>query len=1383
MNPSTKETPVKTRVLILFFVLCLGIRYATARSIVGVNSSNQVFVFDSATPTGISSPVAITGLVSGDQIHGIDYRPASGVLYALGISSGGDTGRIYTIAINGATAVATLIGTNFSTTLSTAQFYGFDFDPTADRIRITSTNGQNLRVNPDTGTLAGTDTNLTAGHAVVGLAYDRNDRNPNTATTLFGIDFTNDTLVRIGGVNGSPSPNGGVVTTIGSTGLLTQSLNISFDIAEDGVAFASMPVLVSGVQTYRFYTMNLTTGAATLVGNIGTGAVVIRGITAVPSPVANIDSGKFFATIQTAINDALTFNGHTIVVNAGTYNELVTVNKQLTFLGAKSGIIATSGFRGVNESVVRGNATHSSAFHILASNVTIDGFTVQDTSDPNNFGAGIFMGPNLFGAEIRNNIIQNNISGIQVSNNLESVPLIIERNLFKNNNMPGPVSGTAIYTDQFVAGTTFTNAVIDNNSFVGNSNVGVLIGATSAGFGKNIAITNNVMDSNGNGALIFNATNVFIIANDFIHSVGSQLVLGGGNDGVDISENFISGGTTRGIRVGDFGGGGTNSNVVLGSNYIAANPTAGLEIDSAANSYTGALMAQYNYWGSGNGPTNANNPGGSGDKLVDPASQVFFQPFRSDATDQQNLTGFQCYPAPTFYGINSANNNLIKFTSADPQNFTTTPITGLVGGDTIIAIDFRPATGELFGLSSGSRLYVINPITGAATQRGTSGAFTLSGVAFGFDFNPVTDRIRVVSDTNQDLRLNPNDGTLAGVDTPLAYAAGDPHVGLSPDADGTAYTNNYPGATRTTLYQIDTALNILAHQGSIFGAPTSPNSGQLFSMGALGIDPDDATKANTAFDVYSPVPGVNRAFAALSTTGTSSNFYEVNLISGIVSGGVPIGAISPGVALVRGLAAAPTGFFQFSAPGYFVAENAGAATITINRVGGSEGTVNVRFITTDGTATAGSDYTPVNQIVTFGPGETTKTVQVPIINDTTDEPNETILLKLLDQPGGGFLGNPFTAVISIVDDDVATPTLTAQSASTAAVGESIFDVATISSTSFLGGTLTFQLFGPNDNSCGSAPIFTSTVQVNGNGNYASAPFTPTTPGTYRWVVSYSGDVDHNAMVSTACNGANQAFDATATVLGNIATRLRVETGDNILIAGFIITGTQPKKVIVRGIGTSLQLADKLQDPTLELRDSTGALIQANDNWVESPNKQAIIDTGIPPTSDSESAIVATLPANNAGYTAILRGANNGTGIGVVEAYDLNRLVDSQLANISTRGFVSTGDNVLFAGTIVVGKNPRNVIVRAIGPSLSIQGKMDDPTLELRDSNGGLIEFNDNWVDSPNKQAIINSGVPPTNDKESAIVATLTGNNTNYTAIVRGVNNTTGIAVVEVYALP
>jgi hypothetical protein len=244
--------------------------------------------------------------------------------------------------------------------------------------------------------------------------------------------------------------------------------------------------------------------------------------------------------------------------------------------------------------------------------------------------------------------------------------------------------------------------------------------------------------------------------------------------------------------------------------------------------------------------------------------------------------------------------------------------------------------------------------------------------------------------------------------------------------------------------------------------------------------------------------------------------------------------------------------------------------------------------------------------------------------------------------------------------------------------------------------------------------------------------------------------------------------------------LRVETGDNVLIGGFIITGTQPKKVIVRAIGPSLSalFPGALADPLLELRDSSGSLIRSNDNW-RSDQEPEIIATTIAPSDDLESAIVATLPANGSAYTAIMRGVNNGTGIGVVEAYDLNQAVDSKLANISTRGLVQTGDNVMIGGLIVLGQNPLRVIVRAIGPSLPVPGALADPTLELRDGNGALLASNDNWR-SDQEAEIIATTIPPTNELESAIVRNLAPG--NYTAIVRGVNGTTGVAVVEAYDL-
>jgi uncharacterized delta-60 repeat protein len=247
--------------------------------------------------------------------------------------------------------------------------------------------------------------------------------------------------------------------------------------------------------------------------------------------------------------------------------------------------------------------------------------------------------------------------------------------------------------------------------------------------------------------------------------------------------------------------------------------------------------------------------------------------------------------------------------------------------------------------------------------------------------------------------------------------------------------------------------------------------------------------------------------------------------------------------------------------------------------------------------------------------------------------------------------------------------------------------------------------------------------------------------------------------------------------GNISTRARVETGDNAMIGGFIITGTQPKTVIVRGIGPSLSVPGALADPVIEVHGSSGELVGSNDNWRDDPNQQHVIDSGLAPSNDLESALWGII--NPGSYTVVLRGKNDTTGIGVFEAYDLDQTANSQLANVSTRGFVQTGDNVLIGGVIVLGQNPRRVIVRAIGPSLSIAGRLGDPTLELHDGNGALIVSNDNWR-SDQEAEIIATTIPPSNDLESAIVRNLTPG--NYTAIVRGVNGATGIAVVEAYGL-
>ncbi len=260
--------------------------------------------------------------------------------------------------------------------------------------------------------------------------------------------------------------------------------------------------------------------------------------------------------------------------------------------------------------------------------------------------------------------------------------------------------------------------------------------------------------------------------------------------------------------------------------------------------------------------------------------------------------------------------------------------------------------------------------------------------------------------------------------------------------------------------------------------------------------------------------------------------------------------------------------------------------------------------------------------------------------------------------------------------------------------------------------------------------------------------------------------------------------APAAGLLNISTRGQVGVEDDALIAGFIVTGTTDKQVLIRGLGPSLAAggispADLLADPTLELRDQTGALITSNDNWMDSPERQAIIDSMLAPSDDREAAILATLAPGS--YTAILRGAGKGTGLGIVETYNLGPDLSSSLANISTCGLVNTGDQVLIGGFIIDDQNA-SVLLRGLGPSLTFAGVSDalvNPTLELHDSNGAVLAFNDDWLQSD--EAIIrNTGLAPLISEESAIVTTLAPG--AFTAILRGQDESSGVGLFEVYNL-
>jgi hypothetical protein len=253
---------------------------------------------------------------------------------------------------------------------------------------------------------------------------------------------------------------------------------------------------------------------------------------------------------------------------------------------------------------------------------------------------------------------------------------------------------------------------------------------------------------------------------------------------------------------------------------------------------------------------------------------------------------------------------------------------------------------------------------------------------------------------------------------------------------------------------------------------------------------------------------------------------------------------------------------------------------------------------------------------------------------------------------------------------------------------------------------------------------------------------------------------------------------------NISTRLTVGGDHGVGIGGFIVTGSAPKKVIVRAIGPSLAgagLANILPDPVLELHGgSADSLISTNDNWRDDAASAAeLTAAGLAPANDNESAIVVTLPPGQ--YTAVIRGKDGSAGVALVEIYDGDLVADSELANISTLGFVGAADDVLIGG-FVVGTRSANVVVRALGPSLAQSGVANpiaDPTLEVHDSNGS-ITGNDDWQTGPNRNSIPAS-LQPLESREAAISTTLAPG--NYTAVVREKAGATGVALVEVYNLP
>jgi hypothetical protein len=749
---------------------------------------NSLVNFSPGQPGNINSVRFITGLSQGENVVGIDFRPANGQLYALTTAN-----RLYTI--NPATGAATQVGTAAIANALSGQSFGFDFNPTVDRIRVVSDADQDLRLNPNNAAVAGVDGTIAfaagdpnAGQNpnLVGSAYTGNFAG-STLTTLYGIDSTTDSLVTQGSLNSAPvSPNTGQLFTVGKLGVDTNDM-VGFDIAQGtNSAFASLTT--AGSRSSNLYTINLNTGAARLIGPIG--------------------GGRLIRDIAYAVRPENVF-----AVTAG--GKLVRFNPGVP--GAVSSSVAISGL-GSGESVVGIDFRPATGQLFALSNASRIYTLNPRTGAATPVGGGGQFAPNLNGANF----------GFDFNPVPDAIRLVSDGD---QDLRISPNTGAVVGTDGTLAfATTDPNTGKDPN-IVGSAYVlPPLAGSVTTLYG---------IDSNLNALVTQGSLNSAPVS----PNTGQLFTVGAGTLGAGIDPNGVLGfdiSAETGVALASFNtDGGTTTNLFT------------INLTTGAATLIGGISA--------------------GDIILDIAIEVRL---------------------PEVFAV-TPSNVLVSFNAATPSVINSARvIRGLSSRERIVGLDFRPATGQLYALGSSNRIYIILVDTSKAIalRVSRSSSFTLNGTNIGFDFNPVPDLIRVVSDADQDLRLNPNDGTVAGTDGNLAFAAGDPNNGQNPSVVGSAYTNSFPSATATTLYGIDSNLNALVTQGSAVGVTpaVSPNTGQLFTVGSLGAGVTAGSPVG--FDIASPN---NMAFASLTPQGANrSLFYTVNLATGAARLVGPIGGLS-----------------------------------------------------------------------------------------------------------------------------------------------------------------------------------------------------------------------------------------------------------------------------------------------------------------------------------------------------------------------------------------------------------------------------------------------------------------------------------------------------------
>lgn len=787
--------------------------HVSGRLVYALSANNTLLTFDTDRPEIIRKSIPLTGIEAGQVVAGIDFRPNTGELWALGYNSGSSQSRLY--VIDTLTGMATTRGAaSFELVLGSGAV-AFDFNPAVDRIRVIGQNGNNYRLNPVTGGFAATDGNIVYAGGdqndgnipQVAAAFYTNNYIATPSTGLYVYDAANNVLTF------QNPPNDGILNTIGQTGITVNNMPATIDMdaffdAETQVNEVYLTANTVGSLVDNLYTINLSNGSATLIGRIGQGIAVRKISVAIERNVSIQPEGDLLFGI-TQNNQLISFDAN----NPETIRTIVAI----TGIPADK-VIVGADFRPNNgELWALAYNEANGASRLLAINLTTGVATERGASDITlDLGNASEIGFDFNPAVDRIRVVAANGKNYRLN----------------------PLNGGLVAADgdlKYAEGDTHENespevgAAAYTNSYIGSTNTALYV----FDLGKNSLAFQNPP-----------------------------------NDGV---LNTIGG---SGLEI--------NEDDRLASMDIFSDPETGvnrayLAVKASGSSISHLFLADVN-----SGVFTEAGRIGSGMSLRAISAQI-------QQTDPGNLTGRLAY------GL-ASNGRIVTFDTENPEVIRAEKsVSGIKAGERLVGIDFRPATAQLYGLGYNGNamtasIYTIDTLTGTMTVVGAGDiSMDLGNGIAGFDFNPVVDRIRLVSQNGNNYRLHPETGALLATDGVLSYAAGDVNNGNAPNIVTGAYTQSFNTANATTLYNIDATLNILATQ-------VPPNDGILNTIGALGVNVNPADPS-IGFDIYFDLEDrLDFGYVVLNTN--SSNFdrlYTINLNNGVLS---ETGRVGQGIALI-----------------------------------------------------------------------------------------------------------------------------------------------------------------------------------------------------------------------------------------------------------------------------------------------------------------------------------------------------------------------------------------------------------------------------------------------------------------------------------------------------